>query len=169
VLIIPAQSAGDYQAFGALVSEYVAWCRDRYRHDGWFVDQVFGHQDLERELRQLAVSYGPPNGLTLLARRNGEICGGGAWHRLADGNCEMKRLFVPVRHQGQGIGRALAEALIESARAAGHRLMKLDTANLLTEAIAMYRQLGFRDCAPYLAYPPQLRPYLLFMELPLTV
>jgi len=45
--------------------------------------------------------------------------------------------------------------------------MRLDTGNLLTEAITMYRKLGFKDCAPRLEYPEKLLPYLVFMELPL--
>jgi hypothetical protein len=42
--------------------------------------------------------------------------------------------------------------------------MRLDTGNLMTEAIAMYRALGFRDCEPYNEYPPELMPYLVFLE-----
>jgi ribosomal protein S18 acetylase RimI-like enzyme len=80
----------------------------------------------------------------------------------------MKRLFVTDRFKGRGIGRRLAEALINAARSDGFRLMRLDTGNLLTEAIDMYRKLGFRECAPYCDYPEKLLPYLLFMELPLS-
>ena len=134
----------------------------------FFIDQVFGHQDLDHELQHLEVSYGPPNGTTLLARCDGGLCGGGAYHRLADGTCEMKRLYVSERFKGRGVGRALGEALIESARAASFRLMRLDTGNLLTEAIALYRKLGFRDCAPHRDYPEKLLPYLVFMELSLA-
>ena len=80
----------------------------------------------------------------------------------------MKRLFVPVRFRGQGIGRRLCEALIASAKDDGFHLMRLDTGNLLTEAIAMYESVGFRHCAPYRDYPEKLVPYLIFMEMPLT-
>lgn len=168
VLIEAAASPGDYRDFAALVGEYVAWCRVRYAHDPWFVDQVFGHQDLEHEVRELPATYGPPNGRTLLARRDGRICGGGAYRRLPDGSCEMKRLFVADRYRGHRVGRRLAEALILSARNEGYALMRLDTASLLTEAIALYHQLGFRDCAPHRRYPPALAVHLVFMELPLA-
>jgi GNAT superfamily N-acetyltransferase len=167
-LLYPASTASDYEAFALLVSEYVAWCRSRYRHDAWFVQQVFGHQALDQELRELATAYGPPKGKTLLARCENEIVGAGAFRRLADGSCEMKRLYVSDRFKGRGIGRRLAEALITAARSDGFRLMRLDTGNLLTEAIDMYHKLGFRDCAPYCDYPEKLLPYLLFMELPLS-
>ncbi|HTV78092.1 MAG TPA: GNAT family N-acetyltransferase [Steroidobacteraceae bacterium] len=166
-LIYPARTAGDYAAFSTLVGEYIGWCRTRYRHDSGFVEQVFGHQDLDRELRQLASAYGPPNGRTLLARSDDVVCGAGAFRKLPDATCEMKRLYVSERFKSRGIGRRLAQALIDAARADGFRLMRLDTANLLTEAIGLYRKLGFRDCAPYLEYPQNLLPYLVFMEMPL--
>jgi len=164
-LIYPASSTSDYQAFGRLVTEYVGWCRERYQDDEWFVDRVFGHQSLESELKILATTYGPPKGKTLLAKREGQVCGAGAYHRLEDGTCEMKRLFVCGTFQGQGIGRRLCAALIESAKSDGYDLMRLDTANRLTEAIGMYRSFGFEICKPYKNYPDELMPYLAFMEL----
>jgi ribosomal protein S18 acetylase RimI-like enzyme len=167
-LIYPAKTPGDYEAFAVLVSEYVGWCRTRYQHDAWFVEQVFGYQDLDQELSELATAYGPPNGKTLLARCDDQICGGGAFRRLQDGTCEMKRLYVSDRFKGRGIGRRLADELINTARSEGYPLMRLDTGNLLTEAITMYRKLGFRDCAPHLDYPEKLLPRLVFMELPLS-
>jgi ribosomal protein S18 acetylase RimI-like enzyme len=165
--IYSARTPSDYQAFAGLVGEYVGWCRTRYQHDAGFVEQVFGYQDLQQELRDLATAYGPPNGKTLLVRSDDQISGGGAFRRLPDDTCEMKRLYVSERFKGRGIGRRLAEALIDAARADGFKLMRLDTGNLLTEAIALYRKLGFRDCEPHLEYPEKLLPYLVFMELPL--
>lgn len=166
-LIHQAQSPRDYAAFAVLAREYVAWFRARYQHDPGFVEQVFGYQDLEQELLGLATMYGPPRGKTFLAARDSEYCGVGAYRRLADGSCEMKRLYVSVRFQGHGIGRRLAETLIRSARAEGYALMRLDTGKRLTAAIALYRRLGFRQCPPHHAYPPQLMQQLAFLELPL--
>jgi len=166
--IFEAVTASHYEVFAGLVGEYVRWCRDRYKHDVWFVQEVFGHQSLDSELQQLARSYGPPRGKTLLASRDGQICGGGAYRRLADGSCEMKRLFVPDRFKGHGIGRRLCQALMTAARDEGYALMRLDTATLLTEAIGMYKSLGFRECPPHRAYPDELMSYLIFMEVSLA-
>jgi len=166
-LIRSAETDADFAAFAGLIDEYLAWFRVRYRHDPWFADRVFSHQGLAEELRTLPATYGPPGGRTLLAVADGGICGAGAYRRLADGSCEMKRLFVPERCRGRGIGRQLGAALIAAARADGYRVMHLDSASLLTEAIALYRGLGFRDCAPYQDYPAPFLPYLVFMERPL--
>ena len=167
-VIRTATSAEDYQAFARLVAEYVEWCRARYQADAWFVSQVFGHQSLATELEALSTSYGPPNGVTLLAVRDGQVCGGGAWRRLSDVSCEMKRLFVPDRFSGHGTGRRLCNALVGSARDQGFQVMKLDTGNLLKEAIALYQSIGFMACPPYHAYPKELMLYLVFMEMQLA-
>lgn len=159
-----ASSSSDYEAFGALMREYVGWCQARYGHHQWFVDAAFSHQSLEDELTLLSTSYGPPNGKTLLARQDGEVSGCCAYRNLSDGICEMKRLFVPPRFHGSGIGRRLCEAIIATARDDDFKLMRLDTATLLTEAIKLYRSAGFEDCAPYNDYPSELMPYLVFME-----
>ncbi len=163
-----AATASDYGAFAGLIREYVDWSRARYQGDAWFIEQTFSHQSLESELQDLSVSYGPPNGKTLLARSDGQICGGVAYRRLSDEICEMKRLFVPDRFRGRGTGRRLCEAIVASATDAGFRLMRLDTGNRLTEAIGMYESIGFRICAPYHQYPEALMPYLVFMQMPLA-
>lgn len=167
-LIYAATTESDYAAFATLVTEYVAWSRKRYAADVWFVEKVFGHQSLDRELLTLASEYGPPHGKTLLASRDGVIVGAGAYRKLADGSCEMKRLYVGEQFHGHGTGRKLCEALIASARDDGFKLMRLDTGNLLKEAIAMYTSIGFRECPPHHDYPVKLMPYLIFMEMPLT-
>ena len=166
--IVTATTPSDYAAFAELVRAYIDWCRARYHDDTWFVETVFGHQSLDDELTRLAERYGPPQGKTVLATCEGVVCGAGAYRRLADGSCEMKRLFVDPAFQGQGIGRRLGEALLQAAKDDGFTLMRLDTANRLTEAIRLYTAMGFTECAPYCTYPSELMPYLIFMELPLS-
>jgi len=166
--IVTATSPGDYRAFGDVVREYVEFVRSRYADEVDFVDSVFTHQSLDEELQVLATAYGPPRGQTLLAVRDGRVSGAVAYRSLPDGTCEMKRLFVPDRFRGRGTGRALCQALIDSARHAGFSLMRLDTGDRLTEAIAMYQSLGFRSCQPHHEYPPELMRFMVFMEKPLT-
>ena len=79
----------------------------------------------------------------------------------------MKRLFVSGEARGFGLGRSLADALVASAKAEGFRTMRLDTADRLAEAIAMYESMGFGRIAPYRDYPDRLLPHLIFMEKPL--
>jgi GNAT superfamily N-acetyltransferase len=166
-IITAAAGDRDYEAFAALTLEYMAWIRALYADDAPFIEQIFQHQDLNRKLRTLRETFGPPQGRTVVAHCDDGVCGGGAYRRLPDGSCELKRLFVPDRFRGRGIGRRLGVALIESARADGYTRMRLDTGHRFVAAIALYRKLEFRDCAPHHAYPANLLPHLRFMAVPL--
>lgn len=167
VTISLAITQEDYRAFEGLIREYVEWLRIRYQDQVWFVEKVLGHQSLDAGLKTLAIKYGMPHGKTLLAAKDGQVVGCCAYQVLPDGTCEMKRLFVPDRFRGHGTGRQLCEAIISLAKQDGFTLMRLDSGNLLTEAIAMYQSFGFRFCPPYRDYPADLLQYLVFMELPL--
>ena len=168
-VIAHAMSDDDYAAFGALIAEYWEWLQVRYAERPGFVDAVGGHQAIDAELVSLSTVYGPPAGTVLLARRDGVVVGGIALRDLGDGVCEMKRLFVPDRFQGNGTGRRLCQALIEEATAAGFQAMRLDTGVRNDEALATYADLGFRECPPYHDYPADLMAHLRFLELPLAV
>jgi GNAT superfamily N-acetyltransferase len=167
--VVVATSEADYAAFGRLVAEYQGWLHELYAGvAGWFA-AVAAHQSLDSELANLREKYGPPEGKTLLAIRDGEVVGGVAYRDLHDGSCEMKRMFVPERFQGHGTGRRLCLALIEAATADGFPLMRLDTGFLNTTAMAMYESIGFRMCPAYQDYPADLLVHLRFMELPLPL
>jgi GNAT superfamily N-acetyltransferase len=159
-----ACSAADYAAFADICRAYLTWCRDRYASLPWFVEAVFGHQALDAELAMLAEKYGPPAGRTLLLFRDDAVVGGGAYRRMADGACELKRLFLTDAARGHGLGRQLTLALIALAAAEGFATMRLDTADRLIEAIVLYRGMGFAEVAPFHDYPAKLLPHLIFME-----
>lgn len=163
-----ATSPLEVAAFGGLISEYVAWCRERYRNDPWLVEMAFSHQGLDAELLALPTLYGPPKGRMLIAEDSDEILGGVAYKQVDKDTCEMKRLFVRTTANGRGLGRKLCEALMQIAEKDGYRRMRLDTTRDMVEAIGLYRSMGFTDCAPFVEYPERMRPMVLFMQRDLT-
>jgi ribosomal protein S18 acetylase RimI-like enzyme len=122
-------------------------------------------QSFDKELAGLPGDYSPPNGRLLVAEHEGKIAGCVALHKLSDGVCEMKRLYVRPAFRGKALGRALAERVIEEARAIGYTQMRLDTVvGKMDSAIALYRRLGFREIPPYRENPI---PGAIYMELDL--
>ena len=150
-----AQSPEDIEHARELFREYAAWLE---------IDLCF--QNFEQELVELPGEYAPPNGRLFLASRDTGIAGCVALRKIGEGICEIKRLFVRPEFRGQGLGRKLAEAMIQEARQLGYARMRLDTLPpKMNDAIGLYRSLGFVEIEPYYNNPV---PGAKFMELSLT-
>ena len=134
------------------------------------VDLCF--QNFAAEVAALPGDYAPPRGCLLLAKQASIPVGCVALRPLSregvdareKSAAEIKRLFVQPAVRGTGLGRALAMAVITRARAAGYGEVKLDTLPTMTEARALYRTIGFVECAPY---GQSVLPGTICMTLPL--
>ena len=111
-------------------------------------------QNFDKELANLPGDYTPPEGCLLLAECQGQLVGCVALHKLQEGICEMKRLYLRPQFRGKGLGRVLADRIIAEARQIGYWRMRLDTVEpVMKDAVAMYRRIGFREIAPYCSNP----------------
>ena len=149
----------------ALMRAFIHWHRQRHQQDLHLIDEYFDAADFEHELATLPGKYAPPRGSLQLATCDGAPAGCVALREIDADSCEMKRMFVYPDFHGQGVGRALADAVIAAARAAGYRTMRLDTSIRQQEARTLYRRMGFEIIEPYYDLPPALRDWLVFMEL----
>lgn len=146
---------------------FVAWHRGRHTQDLHLIDAYFDAQAFEAELAGLPGDYSLPGGGLLLAHHDDAAAGCVAFRPLEAAACEMKRMFVYPRFHGRGIGRALGQAIIREAREAGYSVMRLDTSIRQLEAQRLYASLGFRPVSAYYSLAPELREWLVFMELAL--
>ena len=114
-------------------------------------------QDFEGEIANLPGDYAPPRGALLLAHVDGAIAGCCALRPLDSSDyvntAEMKRLYVRPAFRGLGLGRQLAEAILDAARMAGYDSVLLDTLNEMAIARSMYEELGFKEIPPYYHNP----------------
>jgi putative acetyltransferase len=111
-------------------------------------------QNFDTELANLPGDYSPPDGRLLLVEYDGQIAGCVALHKLEEGICEMKRLYLRPDFRGKGLGRALANRIIAEARQIGYQRMRLDTVEpVMKDAVAMYRRIGFGEIPPYCNNP----------------
>jgi ribosomal protein S18 acetylase RimI-like enzyme len=76
-----------------------------------------------------------PDGLALLRFRPS------LWSETLD--CYLEELYVVPDRRGQGLGKALMEAAMDTARSMGAGYMDLGTAETDTAARALYEKLGF--------------------------
>ncbi len=144
-------------------AEQIAQARELFLEYAQSLGFSLCFQDFDKELAELPGDYVPSNGRLLLAEYEGQLAGCVALHKLEDAICEMKRLYIRPQFRGLKIGRALAESIIAQARGVGYRRMRLDTvAPLMSNAVSLYRQLGFQEIAPYRTNPIE---GALYMEL----
>ena len=115
----------------------------------------------------LEQEHARPDGIILLAEKDGAAVGCGMSHRLSPTTVELKRIYVDDTARGTGLGRALCERLIAQARTDGYQTVLLDTSQKLTSARALYAALGFKERGPYQPVPEIALPLLCFYELSL--
>jgi GNAT superfamily N-acetyltransferase len=129
---------GDDPVARSLVAAMEAW-----------VTESFGPTTPDRTSTVTAEEMAPPGGAFVLVYEHGEAVAGGGVRRLEDGVAEIKRMFVLPSARGRGHGRRLLVALEAAAADLGYRRVRLDTAQSMTTAMAMYRRAGYRDIPDY--------------------
>lgn len=65
----------------------------------------------------------------------------------------LGRLYLAVGYRGQGLGRLLAETVLQEARALGYARIVLETHRSLEAGNRLYHALGFEEIPPYSGHP----------------
>lgn len=170
IVLITPDEAHEIEATRTIFSEYAATLG---------IDLCF--QNFDEELATLPGDYVEPRGALLLALVDAEGHKNAAAQpidaptlRRAQGRlayvagccalrpldttdypnaAEMKRLYVRPAFRGLGLGRQLAEAILDAARGAGYACVLLDTLDDMESARALYEDLGFVEVPPYYHNP----------------
>ena len=164
----PFDPARDLGGLRELWHEYLAWGNEQLAlHYGLRLGEAGAM--VAADLTHLD-SFDAPQGCLLLGETEAGLLGSVALRRSADGVAEIKRLYVRPAGRGLGLGKALVEAALQRARAAGYASVRLDSARFMAAAHALYRQQGFADIPPYAQseVPPQYWAHWVFMQSPLN-
>ena len=137
-VIRAAENSADIATVRTLFLEYAAQ-----------LDFSLCFQDFDAELASLPGDYAAPAGGLWLVEREGVAIGCVGLRPLEPGICEIKRLYLRPAARGLGLGRSLAETVIDAAQRHGYGAMRLDTVDSMAAAQALYRGLGFRERDPY--------------------
>jgi ribosomal protein S18 acetylase RimI-like enzyme len=157
--ILQAQTDRQFEQGKQLFKEYA---------DSLQID--LSYQSFEKELQSLQTMYAPPKGILLLATYEQEIMGCvgvRALPNVGEKACEMKRLFIRPSYRGSGLGRTLAEEVLNGAKELGYKQIYLDTLQQMKKAISLYKSLGFKKVEEYYDNPRN-DAYYLAMELLVT-
>jgi GNAT superfamily N-acetyltransferase len=91
----------------------------------------------------------PPNGAFVVVYLRGEAIGCGAVKHHPGGVTDIKRMWVAESARGLGLGRRLLEHLEGIARERGSHEARLETGDVLGEAIALYESAGYDEVPPF--------------------
>lgn len=117
-------------------------------------------QGFEEELNSLPGKYAEPEGCIIIALVGETPAGCVALRKIDNRRCEMKRLYVRSGFQGMGIGKELAERIVNKAKELGYDYIRLDTLPTMKRAQKLYREMGFYEIEPYIFNPVEGTKYL---------
>jgi len=144
--------------------ELIAATREIFREYAHSLDVDLCFQNFEAELSALPGEYAPPVGHLVLAFVDSALAGCGALRALTDTDyanaCEMKRLYVRPAFRRFGLGRVVAQALLDEAQQIGYSEVLLDTLDDMEAARGLYASLGFEEVPPYYYNPVPGAHYL---------
>ncbi|SFN25155.1 putative acetyltransferase [Izhakiella capsodis] len=137
-LLLRPLSAADNPAIAGVI-------RDVSAEFGLTADR--GYTVADPNLDHLYELYSQPDSAYWVVELDGYVVGGGGIAPLqccTEAICELQKMyFLPVA-RGQGLARTLALKAMGFAREQGYQHCYLETTALLTRAIRLYEQLGFK-------------------------
>ena len=148
----PVTTPQDIETFRSLLLEYA---------DKDLADAV--NSTIWKDLESLPERYGPPAGAAWLACVGDALAGCGALTASQQpGVAEIKRIYVRPAFRRRGLARALTAQLVTHARTLDYRTAGISTWPENTQALALYRKLGFEPIPPNKTHT---HPQLVFLGL----
>ena len=118
-----------------------------------------------KEMEDIQKNYFDNGGVFLVMIDDDRIICTGAVHKLEDGICELKRLWLLTEYHGRGLGYRMMQELLSFARTQGYERMRLETDPVSQKpAMEFYKRVGFHEI-PFINPTPDEEDIMMEMEL----
>jgi putative acetyltransferase len=97
----------------------------------------------DKDLADIEANYTRRGGAFFVLTTQGDIIGSVALARESDSTCELCRMYLAPNHRRKGLGRLMLNTGLVQAERRGFDTVRLETAKVLVEAIALYESVGF--------------------------
>jgi GNAT superfamily N-acetyltransferase len=154
----------DEAVLSSLMQGYFATLTERIPQQREAILMKYDAAKMPALMAQFAQDHSRPTGDLRIALIGDTPVGCAMLRTLEPGVAELQRVYVTPEGRGHGIGEALSRAMMDQARADGHRLIRLDTGKPLTEALRLYAKLGFNEIPPYHNLTPQFDGFIAYFE-----
>jgi putative acetyltransferase len=105
-------------------------------------------QSKDADLADIEKNYLKRGGsFELIEDRAGNLVGTVGLFPLDEESCELRKMYFVPRVRGLGLGSRILERTIAYARASGFKRIRLETVNVLQDAIRLYKRHGFVPAA----------------------
>jgi putative acetyltransferase len=103
----------------------------------------------DADIKDIKSSYFDRGGtFVVLEAQDGSIIGACGLYLIDKKTCELRKMYLHKAYRGKGLGKFMLEDALSKARHLGFERMILETASVLTEAIALYKSYGFVEYNP---------------------
>ena len=163
-----AKLPDDLDSIQQLWTAYLTWGNDKMQ----MLYGVHPHNPEEQVAQDIEMidKFLPPNGRLILAFIDGNACGIGCLKSINNEIGEIKRMYVNPTFRQIGAGHAILQGLLNAAKEADYKKVRLDSPKFMEAAHSLYQSFGFAAIPVYeeVEIPKEFRQYLLFMEIDLS-
>jgi GNAT superfamily N-acetyltransferase len=167
ISVSPARSAEDFEIAAGFWRKLADWDAEAAPPHGVSAEDVKAIFYPDKSGSELLAKFGGPDAIVFLARVDGVPGGCLAFEPFGDDTSELANFFVDPSFRGQGIGRALIEAVMAEISKGRRRTVLIHTTFYMESAVALYAAFGFKSCSPFRDTPERVRHTDVFMSLSL--
>ncbi len=104
----------------------------------------------DKDLEDIQEEYFNNKGVfkTVIKQPGREIIACYGLYRIANGTCELRKMYLTKDMRGKGVGRQMMNDAFIEAKRLGYKKIILETNSILKEAVSMYKKYGFVEYSP---------------------